>query len=417
MLSMPLALIGKAHDKGLRESLSLARDLVGARIARHSPSEKTAFVFLSPTINHTGAPQILMQVVEEFAGRYGSSSIRLLSPLIISEMHERAQSAGVKVERAAAVLGPSLVRMQLALRQDDFVLMNTVAVLDNYRAVVLDTLRTGKLRHAYWYIHEDIAQLPMVAPSVLQSSFQALVGQLVQQDRLTLLVPSRKVKSQYDQMFGTTKTKLLPFKVDIDREYVGERAVEDYRSVTFLLSGRPTDGRKGHMIAIAAFHEFMKSYYELDPELYRGFTLKLVGMTKDYIATQIESVGSTVLGERFESVKDIPHADALDITRRCNAVICCSFNEALPLYVIEGMSMGHIVLRNDAGGLEEQLEEGVNGFRIDSGDVRQFARVLETVLNKTTMPDARLHEMGRASQEMIGRLRIPSYVDALGLPR
>ena len=40
--------------------------------------------------------------------------------------------SGVKVERAAEVLSPTLVRLQLALRKDDFVLMNTVAVSRNY---------------------------------------------------------------------------------------------------------------------------------------------------------------------------------------------------------------------------------------------------------------------------------------------
>jgi hypothetical protein len=63
--------------------------------------------------------------------------------------------------------------------------------------------------------------------------------------------------------------------------------------------------------------------------------------------------------------------------------------------------------------MEEQLQEGVNGFRVDSADVRQFAGVLETVLNKATTSDARLQAMGRASQEMVGRLRVHSYIEAL----
>jgi hypothetical protein len=63
--------------------------------------------------------------------------------------------------------------------------------------------------------------------------------------------------------------------------------------------------------------------------------------------------------------------------------------------------------------MEEQLEEGVNGFRIDSTDIRQFAAVLARVLNKKTMADSRLQAMGRASQEIVPRLLIPSYVDAL----
>ncbi len=307
--------------------------------------------------------------------------------------------------------------MQLALRSNDFVLMNTVAVSETYRTAILELVGAAKLDRAYWYIHEDVAQLPVVSPSLLRPELQTTISQLVAQDRLRLLVPSRGVKADYDELFATDKTRLLPFRVEIAERYTASRPIYDYRSVTFLLSGRPTDGRKGHMIAVAAFHEFVKSYYEKNPALYREFKLTLIGMTSDYISAQIESVGSTVLGERFESVKAVSHEEALRLTRECNAVICCSFNEALPLFVIEGMSMGHIVLRNDAGGMEEQLDEGVNGFRIDSRDIRQFARVLEMVLNKTTMSDARLQAMGRASQEMIARLRVPSYVDAIGVPR
>jgi glycosyltransferase involved in cell wall biosynthesis len=136
-------------------------------------------------------------------------------------------------------------------------------------------------------------------------------------------------------------------------------------------------------------------------------------MTDDYISEQIRSIGSTVLGERLKTIPSIPHREALEITQACNAVICCSFYETGPLYVIEGMRRGHIVLRSNAGGMEEQLDDGVNGFRIDSTDIRQFAGVLAGVLNKRTMPDSRLQTMGRASQELVTRLLIPSYVDAL----
>ena len=41
------------------------------------------------------------------------------------------------------------------------------------------------------------------------------------------------------------------------------------------------------MVALAAFHEFMKAYYELGCRQYRPFTLTLVGMTDDYISEQI----------------------------------------------------------------------------------------------------------------------------------
>jgi glycosyltransferase involved in cell wall biosynthesis len=404
--------LAKAGEKGLRQSLELGGEIVRARVARRSRDGRKAFVFLSPPLNNSGAPLVLMKVVEEFAEHYGSASVRLLAPPRVDE-REFTTVCGVKVERAAEVLGPTLVRLQLALQKDDFVLMNTVAVSMNYVEVVLDLLQTGSLAHAYWYIHEDVDQLPVHAPFLLQPDARSRIGRLIEHGQLTIVVPSRRVKAEYDELFGNAKTKVLPFKLALDTHHMSPRPPGHYSSVRFLMSGKPTDGRKGHVVALAAFHEFMKTYYEPDPDTYRPFTLTLVGMTDDFISAQISSVGTTVLGERLKTFTGVPHERSLEITRDCNAVVCCSFNEALPLYVIEGMCSGHVVLRNGGGGMEEQLDDGVNGFRIDSTDIRQFARVLEQVLNKQTMTDARLQAMGRASQERVARLLIPSYVDAL----
>ena len=44
---------------------------------------------------------------------------------------------------------------------------------------------------------------------------------------------------------------------------------------------------KGHFMALAAFHEFMKSTMSSSPDTYRPFTLTLVGMTEDYMSQQI----------------------------------------------------------------------------------------------------------------------------------
>ena len=409
MLTKALA---KARERDLKESLRLGGEIVRARAARLADGRRQVFIFLSPPLNNSGAPVILMQIVHEFASRYGTGSLRLLAPPV-ADQRERVEICGVQVERAAEVLSPALVRLQLGLRKHDFVLMNTAAVSRNYLDVVLDSVQSGSLSHAYWYIHEAVDQLPVLAPFLLQHDAQRTIGRLMADGRLTILVPAKRVKADYDALFGTTRTQVLPFKLATDAQRMALRSATHYSSLRFLISGRSTDGRKGHMVALAAFHEFMKAHYEPDPAAYRPFTLTLVGMTDDYISEQIRSIGSTVLGERLKVFPVVSHDESVAITRDCNAVICCSFNETGPLYVIEGMCCGHIVLRNDAGGMEEQLADGLNGFRIDSTDVRQFAGVLERVLNKTTMADPELQSMGRASQDIVSQLHIPSYVDAL----
>ena len=407
---MPLILLGKAREKGLQESLELGRDIVHARLAARDRTDR-AFVFMSPPMNISGAPRVLIHIIEEFADTYGPGSIRLLAPQIEDDLRRRVKARGVRVERAAAVMGSALVRFQLALRSTDFVLMNTVAVPSNYLAYVLKALRVGRLAQANWYIHEDCALLPTLAPFLVkQDTRRALCG-LVNSERLRIYVPSQLTKGQYDHLFCTERTRVLPPLLSSDGN-IGYRGVEEYRSLRFLLSGRPTDGLKGHMLALSAFHEFLRTHYAQDPNNYRKFSVTFVGMTDDYISSQIVSIGKSILGNSFRAIGEVSYEEAFKITRECNAVICCSFNETFNLSVVEGMSVGHVVLRNDSGGMSEQLADGVNGYRIESRDVAQFAGAIERLLNKASMQDPELQLMGRASQERVAGLH-HAYVDAV----
>jgi glycosyltransferase involved in cell wall biosynthesis len=65
------------------------------------------------------------------------------------------------------------------------------------------------------------------------------------------------------------------------------------------------------------------------------------------------------------------------------------------------MLMGHIVLRNDSAGREEQLAEGKNGFFIDSDNINQMADVFEKILNKKTLSNQKLLSMSNESREMM----------------
>jgi glycosyltransferase involved in cell wall biosynthesis len=405
------SLLGKVRERGVEESWYFASDVARARFTRLAHGKQRRFLFISPPLSSSGAPHILAQMVEEFARRYGTSSVRLLAPWAATARESGSTASGVRVERAAEALGARLARLQLGLRRDDFVLLNTVAVSNNYLGVVLDALRRGKLRHAYWYLHEDVEQLPALAPSVLEPALRSRIGRLVADGHLRLLVPSAQTKAGYDALFETDTARVLPFKRLPDTESA-PRPEADYSALRFLISGTPTDGRKGHLLALAAFHEFLNTHYNRAPASYRPFSLTLIGMTDDYIGRQIRMIGSNIIGDRLDVHPPVPHDTALEITRDCNVVICSSLVETGPLYVLEAMRAGHVVLRNDVG-MREQLVEGVNGFGVDTHDIRQFAAVLERVLNRATTSDGQLAAMGVASQEIAGRMGISSYVDAL----
>jgi glycosyltransferase involved in cell wall biosynthesis len=242
----------------------------------------------------------------------------------------------------------------------------------------------------------------------LNAAFQRQVAQLMERGRLTILVPSAKVKRGYDALFRQ-EVEVMPLRVDLSRRFRQRRPVSDYSRIDFLLSGTPADGRKGQLIAMFAFHHFLRSFHDARPSDYREFSLTFLGLGDDYLSTHTRLIGRSVLGERFHGTGRVGHEQALEIGAACNGVICCSMNEAFPLYVAEGMAMGHVLFRNRVGGVDEQLSPGVNGFSIDSDDIVQFASAIEQALNKTKTTDAELHAMGRASQAMIAPYRHSLY--------
>ncbi len=401
-------LLLKAREKGLGNSARLGLSILTSQATSRMGKSGRQFVFLSPQVDSTGAPHVLMQIIDEFAAAGEPRQIRLVAPHVEPDQLAQLERLGVRIDRAAVVMGPRLVKLQLRLRKHDFVLMNSAAVSPTYQRFILRALRTGTLRHASWLIHEDTEQLALVAPAFLDPAFRRQVAHLIERKRLTILVPSSKIKRGYDALLGQ-EVEVLKLRVAPPRRFRTRRPVTDYARIDFLLSGTPADGRKGQLIAVFAFHRFMRVFYDERPSDYRDFSLTLLSLGDDYMSMHSRLIGTSVLGDRLRAVERVPHDEALAIGAACNAVICCSMNEAFPLYVAEGMAMGHVLFRNDVGGVDEQLAPGVNGFRIDSDDIVQFASEIEQALNRTKTTDAELHAMGSASQAMILPYRRSEY--------
>jgi glycosyltransferase involved in cell wall biosynthesis len=407
-------MLAEARDKGLRRSARAGFGILRTQIESRVEPRKCRFVFLSSTVDNTGAPQVLVDLIEDLATRYEPRRMHVVAPAVMPEQLRRLTAAGVRVD-GVALRGEKLVRLQLALRKDDHVLLNTLAVRADYQRAILASLRAGDLAHAFWFIHEDTEQLPRVAPSLLDSSYRRELRRLIDSHALTFLVPSAKTKREYQELLDTEGVKSLSLRVAVPESYRHERSQDDYTKLRFLISGAPHDGRKAQLIALAAFSEFLLSSFQRNPRLYRPFCLVLVGVGDDFVSRQIREVGPSVLGHQVEIHPPVPREQALEIASTCNVVMCCSFNETFSLFVAEGMAMGHVLLRNDCAGVDEQLAEGLNGFRIDSNDIRQMAGVFERVLNRATTSDALLQAMGRRSQDMAASFGNNSYLDQLEL--
>ena len=55
-----------------------------------------------------------------------------------------------------------------------------------------------------------------------------------------------------------------------------------------------------------------------------------------------------------------------------------SFNEGLPIGILEAMSYGHPIISTPVGGIPEVLKDGVNGGMVEPGNVEQIANAIST---------------------------------------
>lgn len=62
-----------------------------------------------------------------------------------------------------------------------------------------------------------------------------------------------------------------------------------------------------------------------------------------------------------------------DCLRGCDVYILPSYNEGLPIAILESMAYGHPVISTPAGGIPEVIKDGVNGRLVTAGDTAAIA--------------------------------------------
>lgn len=411
---IPLKVVRKVKQKGVRKTSKVALDIVKTQIVKRlQPGNKPQFIFISHPIDNTGAPIVLLQIIEEYVSKYGASRVRVIAPGATKNQEKYLNSIGIRTEKAVLGAGFRFIRLQLALKPNDFVFMNTVAIHDTYRDFILLWLKLGRLKNAYWFIHEDKDQLPIVSPNFLNKDNLQRIKKVVNTGQLNLLYPSKRTSKEYEEILGVTGST-IKLRVEVPEIYKRKRTPESFKEINILLSGTSMDGRKGQFLALSAVQYFINNFQTKNPKQYRPLKLHLVAIgDNDYISKQIRWIASSSLKDYVNIYDILPKEEAMEISNLCNTVICCSLNETFGLYIAEGMLMGHVVLRNNSAGVDEQLIDGENGFSINHTDVKSIAHAIEKISNKNILSDSELAKFSAKSFELMQNYTSHKYVDQI----
>lgn len=122
-----------------------------------------------------------------------------------------------------------------------------------------------------------------------------------------------------------------------------------------------------------------KGVYDLI-ESVKNLTQKNVHL-KLYGDGEVEEIQSLIekynIGDQVEVCGWISGPQKDEAFRTANVLILPSYNEGLPISVLEAMAYGMPVLATPVGGIPDAVEDGHNGFLVKPGDQTQMVKCIE----------------------------------------
>lgn len=194
------------------------------------------------------------------------------------------------------------------------------------------------------------------------ASFQAkMIGILQSADMVIAL--SEGLRKEFEQAFGLNNCVSLVNGVNADA-YVSARIDPKCAAASFAMFGR-LGTRKGtydlvEAVAVAAREvPEIKCYLVGDGEIDKVNAL----IKERAVEKNIETTGWLVPSE------------SIDVLKRVATVVLPSYNEGLPMAILEGMAAGKAIISTSIAAIPEVVEKE-NGILIQPGDIDALAKAL-----------------------------------------
>ena len=116
------------------------------------------------------------------------------------------------------------------------------------------------------------------------------------------------------------------------------------------------------------------------------------------------------LGESYQLVGTVRGAEKAELLSKASFFVLPSYDEGLPMAVLEAMAAGLPIIATPVGGIPEVVRDNYNGFLITPGDVDTLAEKLNTLANDRHLRDI----MGTRSRQIAeNELDVKPYVKRL----
>ena len=115
------------------------------------------------------------------------------------------------------------------------------------------------------------------------------------------------------------------------------------------------------------------------------------------IEKTFDTVKDKLIDDRVKLMGWLQGQDKIDAFRNADIYILPSYNEGLPVSILEAMAAGLPIISTPVGGIPEAVIDGVNGYLIEPGDIESISNKID----KLCVDDSLREVMGKESIRLI----------------
>ena len=358
------------------------------------------YVIFTHQLNYSGSPKIAINLAKSVHSNDSNDAMESTHIYSFGRVEESVrmemQQNGIAVSET--LFSPSLINPKSIL------ILNGLAfpheVFDHLLLKVKEFVTPPTI-----LVHEDRPQM------YIDSARAKILGSATRLGFLRIVTPSKGTQKHIQDYLGCSEIELIQYPL----ENIERNSCDYSHEIRVHLTGTTGDRRKNHLQAIDLVHQVV-SKTQLSPHRYRQIKLVLIGVDEKTTEGQQIFEQSRLIQGHIEIHPPLDFTECFKIMQECNAVMCLSEYEALPLFVAQSMGLGHLVFRNNCSGVDEQLKLNKNGIAINYFEEysESVNRILE-LLDKRKTTNRQLEEMSNLSRRMVEPFLGLDYRKAYGI--
>jgi glycosyltransferase involved in cell wall biosynthesis len=259
-----------------------------------------------------------------------------------------------------------------------------------------NALDANESLQVYLYVHED--NLSMFIDQAKQGIIDGIFVKHLK--RIEIATPSLGTQKNIAEFFNldinNITRHIYPMK---NLTHIRKNSAKEFDATTnikFILIGTSSDSRKNHRTAIDIF----ATLSQMAKTNYRNWELTFVGMGSDPYSLETIEYGKSKLNEKMNFYGEMHHEEVLKLMNDHHVLLSISEFETLSKVVTEALVLGLLIVRNGSSGMEEQLVDGENGYKVDEKFVLETAKSIHELLDPVITSLEKLSKMSTKSMEL-----------------